>query len=303
MSSVLITLFFVIHLIVVCLIHRLVRHRISADQQGILTFVCLISAFLPLIGELFSLIAWLLARRYASSRTLLDYDEYVQFDVINLEGVQQQAADSMEMVPIAEAMEMDAKNRKQSMVHLTTTALANAGKYLQSGLDHADSETVHYAATVRNTLFDRYEAAIRQKEEQLSPLRAETYHAFIAACETFIDSGLLDEGGKTRLNRLLEERLTQMGRLYPVDPLYIQASGRLALRQGDAVRALQFFFVFIEQYPARPDGYLTIIEYHFMQGDWSEIGPVLQQLRANVSEEDIPQEKQDILNRLEGGAV
>ncbi len=302
MSSVLIALFFLIHLIVVYLIYRVLRLRLSDDQRGVLTFICLISVFLPLIGEVFSVFALLLARRYASSQTLLDYDDYVQFNVINLEGVQQQAAESMEMIPIAEAMEMDAAKRKQSIVHLTTTTLADAGKYIQVGLDHTDSETVHYAATVRNTLFDRYEAAVRQKEEQLDPFNVETYYQFIAACETFLESGLLDDGGKKRLNLRLAGGLEQMGVLYSADPEYLHTSGRLALREDDVPRAVRHFSAFIKRYPELPDGYLTLIEYHFTKGDWSEIRPILKQLRTNVPSENIPEEKRFILERLEGGA-
>lgn len=302
MSSVLIALFFLVHLIVVYLIYRVLCLRLSDDQRGVLTFICLISVFLPLIGEVLSVFALLLARRYASSQTLLDYDDYVQFNVINLEGVQQQAAESMEMIPIAEAMEMDAAKRKQSIVHLTTTTLADAGKYIQVGLDHTDSETVHYAATVRNTLFDRYEAAVRQKEEQLDPFHVETYYQFIAACETFLESGLLDDGGKKRLNLRLAGGLEQMGVLYSADPEYLHTSGRLALREDDVPRAVRHFSAFIERYPELPDGYLTLIEYHFTKGDWSEIRPILKQLRTNVPSENIPEEKRFILERLEGGA-
>ena len=300
MNAVLITLFFFVHLIVVCLVYRLVRARLSDNQRGVLMFICLISVFLPLIGELFSAVALLLAQRYASSKTLLDYDDYVQFNVINLDGVQQQAAESMEMIPIAEAMEMDAAKRKQSIVHLTTTMLTDAGKYIQFGLDHTDSETVHYAATVRNTLFDRYEAAVRQKEEQLNPFRIETYHQFITACETFLESGLLDDGGKKRVYLRLSVGLQQMSVLYSTDSEYLQASGRLALRESDVTLAVRHFSAFIEQSPELPDGYLELIEHYFTQGDWSKIQPILHQLRTHVPEESIPEEKRFILERLEG---
>lgn len=119
----LLSVLYVLHLLLVVFTYRLLVLRLPEHERGILTFICLFSALLPLFGEVLGGIAYLISRRFASSDTLLDYDEYVQFDVMNLEGLQQQAADNMEMVPIKEALNMDAKRRKQSMIHLTTSSL------------------------------------------------------------------------------------------------------------------------------------------------------------------------------------
>ncbi len=243
----------------------------------------------------------MISRRFASSDTLLDYDEYVQFDVMNLEGLQQQAADNMEMVPIKEALNMDAKRRKQSMIHLTTSSLKDSGKYLQYGLDHDDSETVHYAATVRNSLFDRYEANLRLREQQLNPVDVTTYHVFIQECKTFLDSGLLDEGGIGRLDDRLHLVLEQMRILYPTDLVRIEAEAEMAIRQGEEEKAISSYNEMIQIHPTLPDGYLALIRYYFHRQAWVALGPVLRQLRATVAEEDIPEEHRFILERLEGG--
>ncbi|WP_294749912.1 hypothetical protein [uncultured Exiguobacterium sp.] len=297
----LLSVLYVLHLLLVVLVYRLLVFRLPEHERGILTFICLFSVVLPLFGEVLGGIAYLISRRFASSDTLLDYDEYVQFDVMNLEGLQQQAADNMEMVPIKEALNMDAKRRKQSMIHLTTSSLKDSGKYLQYGLDHDDSETVHYAATVRNSLFDRYEANLRLREQQLNPVDVTTYHVFIQECKTFLDSGLLDEGGIGRLDDRLHLVLEQMRILYPTDLVRIEAEAEMAIRQGEEEKAISSYNEMIQIHPTLPDGYLALIRYYFHRQDWVALGPVLRQLRATVAEEDIPEEHRFILERLEGG--
>ena len=297
----LLLILYVLHLLLIVLAYRVLVFRLPEQERGILTFVCLFSAVLPLLGEVLGGLAYLISRRFASSDTLLDYDEYVQFDVMNLEGLQQQAADNMEMVPIKEALNMDAKRRKQSMIHLTTSSLKETGKYLQYGLDHDDSETVHYAATVRNSLFDRYEANLRLREQQLNPVDVTTYHLFIQECKTFLDSGLLDEGGIGRLDERLHLVLEQMRAFYPTDLVRIEAEAEMAIRQGEEEKAISFYEEMIQIHPTLPDGYLALIRYYFQRQNWTSIGPVLHQLRTTVAEEDIPEEHRFILERLEGG--
>lgn len=300
MTTLLLVLY-VLHLLLIVLAYRVLVFRLPEQERGILTFICLFSAVLPLLGEVLGGLAYLISRRFASSDTLLDYDEYVQFDVMNLEGLQQQAADNMEMVPIKEALNMDAKRRKQSMIHLTTSSLKETGKYLQYGLDHDDSETVHYAATVRNSLFDRYEANLRLREQQLNPVDVTTYHLFIQECRTFLESGLLDEGGIHRLDERLEAVLEQMRAFYPTDLVRIEAEAEMALRQGKNEKAIASYEEMIHIHPTLPDGYLALIRYYFRRNDWTSIGPVLRQLRTAVAAEDIPEEHRFILERLEGG--
>jgi len=296
----LLSVLYLLHFLFIVLIYRLLVFRLPKHERGILTFICLFSVTLPIFGEVFGGFAYLISRRFASSDTLLDYDEYVQFDVMNLEGLQQQAADNMEMVPIKEALNMDAKRRKQSMIHLTTSSLKDTGKYLQYGLDHDDSETVHYAATVRNSLFDRYEANLRLREQQLNPVDVTTYHLFIQECKTFIESSLLDEGGIGRLDDRLHLVLKQMRVLYPTDLVRIEAEAEMAIRQGTEKKAISSYEEMIHIHPTLPDGYLALIRYYFQRNDWSSIGPVLRQLKTEVADENIPEEHRFILERLEG---
>ncbi|MGA9231785.1 MAG: hypothetical protein WBV68_07015 [Exiguobacterium oxidotolerans] len=293
-------LFFLIHAVIVFLVAKLITVRMDPAQRGLVKWIALICYFVPLLGELFGLVSWLIARRYASDKTLLDYDDYIEFDVVNLEGLQQQAADNIDLVPMGEAMAMDAKERKQSIVRLTTTSIADSGKYLQFGLDHADSETVHYAATVRNTLYDRYEATIKSREEQLNPGHVTTYYQLIDAFEAFIDSGLLDESMQKRIFDRFGSYLQDMRIHYPTDATCLKACGKLALAKGDVADGLGYYERLIMHYPEQADGYLLAIEYHFTRGDWTKLAPLVTQLKTHVAPDDIPDDKRYILDRLEG---
>ncbi len=175
------------------------------------------SALVPLVGEVFGLLAYAIARRYASEKTLLDYDEYIHFDTQNLERLQQQAREDIDLVPVTDALKMDASKRKHSITQLMTTPLENTEEYLHLGLEHEDSETVHYAATVRNTLFDRYDVTLKQKIAQIDPERKETLYEVIETCESFMESGLLDDELRLQIQRQASMYLEQLGNLDSTD--------------------------------------------------------------------------------------
>lgn len=193
MTGWMILLFFLLHATVLFVLYRLiVRPKVDATEKGVWLSIFLVSAIIPIVGELFGLIGYVIARRFASPKTLLDYDEYINFETVNLERLQQQAKEDLDLVPLTEALQMDENKRKQSITQLMSTPLMNTEEYLHLGLEHEDTETVHYAATVRNTLFDRYDLMLKQRIAQVNPERPETIYPVIETGISFLDSGLLD---------------------------------------------------------------------------------------------------------------
>lgn len=296
----LIGLFFLVHAICLYVAYRLIAPKMAESERGILLIVCWMSALIPLFGELFGWISYRIARRYASEKTLLDYDEYIQFDTVNLERLQQQAKEDIDTVPLSEALLMDATRRKQSMTQLMSTPLDNIEAYLHAGLEHEDTETVHYAATVRNTLFDRYETAIKQKEVQLDDGQIDSFYRLIDTYERFIESGLLDDTSKERAMIKLHTYLEQLGQLDATDYTYLKAAAQLAFRRDDIETGVRLADELTRHHATRPDGYFMLIEHHMTAGDWTALRPLLDRMTHSVSPNDIPEERRFILDRLEG---
>ncbi|EPE63544.1 hypothetical protein L479_00051 [Exiguobacterium sp. S17] len=298
--TLLIGLFFIVHATFLYVAYRVIAPRLDDTKRGILLVVCWMSALIPILGEVFGWISYRLAHRFASEKTLIDYDEYIKFDTVNLERLQQQAKADIDTVPLSDALLMDAARRKQSMTQLMSTPLDNMESYLDAGLEHEDTETVHYAATVRNTLFERYELAIKQQEMQLDVDQIDSYYRLIATYELFIDSGLLDETSKLRVMAKLHDHLELLASIDATDLVYLQAAARLAFKRDDAATGLRFAESLTRHHAAHPDGYFMLIEHHMTGGDWTALRPLLDRMNQTVSPQDIPEERRFILERLEG---
>lgn len=301
MTGWLLVLFFVIHAIIVYAVYRVfVRPRVAIENRGIFLAIALMSALVPLVGEVFGVLAYAIARRYASEKTLLDYDEYIHFDTQNLERLQQQAREDIDLVPLTDALKMDASKRKHSITQLMTTPLENTEEYLHLGLEHEDSETVHYAATVRNTLFDRYDVTLKQKIAQIDPERKETLYEVIETCESFMESGLLDDELRLQIQRQASMYLEQLGNLDSTDRVFLTSSARLAFRGGQADVGERMAEALIRQEPANVEGYIFLIEHHMTKGDWTKLRPILDLLRHHVAPSQVPEDYQSIIQQLEG---
>ena len=301
MTGWMILLFFLLHAGVLFVIYRLaVRPKVDVTEKGIWLSIFLISAVVPIIGELFGLIAYAIARRYASSKTLLDYDEYIHFDAVNLERLQQQAKEDLDLVPLSEALQMDGEKRKQSITQLMSTPLMNAEEYLHVGLGHEDTETVHYAATVRNTLFDRYDLTLKQRIAQVNPERSETIYPVIETGVSFLESGLLDKDMKARIQQQIMFHLGQLGEHDATDETYLRTKARLSFQAGDVETGERLAEALTLYHPKVPDGYIMLIEHHMSDGDWASLRPTLDRLHQHLDLRDVPEDYRFVIQQLEG---
>lgn len=301
MTGWMILLFFLLHAGVLFVIYRLVvRPKVDATEKGVWLSIFLVSAVIPIIGELFGLIAYGVARRFASSKTLLDYDEYINFDTVNLERLQQQAKEDLDLVPLAEALQMDGKKRKQSITQLMSTPLMNTEEYLHLGLEHEDTETVHYAATVRNTLFDRYDLMLKQRIAQVNPERPETIYPVIETGVSFLESGLLDQDMKARIQQRTMFHLEQLGEHDATDETYLRTKARLSFQAGDVETGERLAEALTLYHSEVPDGYILLIEHHMTNGDWASLRPILDRLHQHLDLRNVPEDYRFVIQQLEG---
>lgn len=301
MTGWMILLFFLLHATVLFVLYRLiVRPKVDATEKGVWLSIFLVSAVIPIVGELFGLIGYVIARRFASPKTLLDYDEYINFETVNLERLQQQAKEDLDLVPLTEALQMDGNKRKQSITQLMSTPLMNTEEYLHLGLEHEDTETVHYAATVRNTLFDRYDLMLKQRIAQVNPERPETIYPVIETGISFLDSGLLDHDMQMRIQQRILFHLDQLSEYDETDETYLRTKARLSFRSGDLETGERLAEALTLYHPKVPDGYVMLIEHHMTNGDWTSLRPTLDRLHQHLGLQDIPEDYRFVIQQLEG---
>ncbi|ACQ70140.1 hypothetical protein [Exiguobacterium sp. AT1b] len=304
MTGWMILLFFLLHAAVLFVLYRLiVRPKVDATEKGVWLSIFLVSAVIPIVGELFGLIGYVIARRFASPKTLLDYDEYINFDTLNLERLQQQAKEDLDLVPLTEALQMDGNKRKQSITQLMSTPLMNTEEYLHLGLEHEDTETVHYAATVRNTLFDRYDLMLKQRIAQVNPERPETIYPVIETGISFLDSGLLDHDMQMRIQQRILFHLDQLSEYDETDETYLRTKARLSFRSGDLETGERLAEALTLYHPKVPDGYVMLIEHHMTNGDWASLRPTLDRLHQHLDLQDIPEDYRFVIQQLEGAHI
>ena len=301
MTGWMIVLLFLLHALILFVLYRfVVRPKVDSTEKGVWLSIFLVSAVIPIIGELFGLIGYMIARRFASSKTLLDYDEYINFDTVNVERLQQQAKEDLDLVPVAEALQMDGNKRKQSITQLMSTPLMNTEEYLHLGLEHEDTETVHYAATVRNTLFDRYDLMLKQRVSQVNPERPETIYPVIETGVSFLDSGLLDKEMQERIQQRILFHLDLLRAYDETDETYLRTKARLSFRSGDMETGERLAEALMLNYPEVPDGYIMLIEHHMTNGDWASLRPILDRLHQHLDLQDIPEDYRFVIQQLEG---
>ncbi|MCM3281526.1 hypothetical protein M3591_13555 [Exiguobacterium sp. MER 193] len=304
MTGWMILLFFLLHATVLFVLYRLiVRPKVDATEKGVWLSIFLVSAIIPIVGELFGLIGYVIARRFASPKTLLDYDEYINFETVNLERLQQQAKEDLDLVPLTEALQMDENKRKQSITQLMSTPLMNTEEYLHLGLEHEDTETVHYAATVRNTLFDRYDLMLKQRIAQVNPERPETIYPVIETGISFLDSGLLDQDMQIRIQQRILFHLDQLSEYDETDETYLRTKARLSFRSGDLETGERLAEALTLYHPKVPDGYVMLIEHHMTNGDWASLRPTLDRLHQHLDLQDIPEDYRFVIQQLEGAHI
>lgn len=304
MTGWMILLFFLLHATVLFVLYRLiVRPKVDATEKGVWLSIFLVSAIIPIVGELFGLIGYVIARRFASPKTLLDYDEYIHFETLNLERLQQQAKEDLDLVPLTEALQMDENKRKQSITQLMSTPLMNTEEYLHLGLEHEDTETVHYAATVRNTLFDRYDLMLKQRIAQVNPERPETIYPVIETGISFLDSGLLDQDMQIRIQQRILFHLDQLSEYDETDETYLRTKARLSFRSGDLETGERLAEALTLYHPKVPDGYVMLIEHHMTNGDWASLRPTLDRLHQHLDLQDIPEDYRFVIQQLEGAHI
>lgn len=270
-------------------------------QQGSIIWIAVVSCFLPIIGEILGGMAWLLAKRFSSENWLEDYEDYVSFSVLNLESLRYEAHKTKDLLPLTEAITATEQQRRSELfASLLRTVIPNQGKYLQMGLNHDDTETVHYAAATMNIILDRYEKELHIAKEHYIPNDPISLKSLADAYEQYLRSGVLEQGSIQSLGgEYLHVLETEVQFLSSEKWLFLYLGSLYELLQLDE-QAMGTYYQLISMFPTDSEGYIKLIHLHYNERDWMTLKEILQLLKQNVHQDKIPSEQRFLIQHLGG---
>lgn len=293
--------FFILHAMIVMVLLILLRDRFDEDQQAVVVWGGMVSCFMPIIGELFALFAWLLAKRFTSERMLEDYDEYVTYEVLNIEPVRYEAKRSVDLLPLTESLTHGTfANRKNSILQYIPEGVNHQGKYLRMGLLNEDHETVHYSATLINTLVDQYERELTLAKEQANSEDVESLKRLHDTYARYIDSDVLTPTLKKQKEEMWLSFLLSIVLLYPNEPWIYEGLGDCSERLGEPEEAASYYKELIEQFPGYTKGYTKLLKAYYETDNWTGMREIITLSQHHLNLTELPENDRFVLHVLGG---
>ncbi|WP_345240544.1 hypothetical protein [Pontibacillus salipaludis] len=296
--------FFLVHAVVVVILTVLLKGRFREDQQAVVVWVSMVSCFMPIVGELFGFLAWFLAKRFTSERIFEDYDEYVSYEVLNLEPVRHEAKRSVDLLPLSESLTLGTfANRKNSILQYIPEGVNHQGKYLRMGLLNEDHETVHYSATLMNALIDQYERELALAKEQAQSRDLESLKQLHQTYARYIHSDILTSIVRKQKEQMWLSFLLSIVLLYPEEPWIYEGLGDCSKRLGDLEEAAGYYRQLMEQSPTYPKGYTKLISVYYEMGNWSGIKQTIALSQETLDLIDLSEDDRFVLHVLGGNVT
>ncbi|SFF67561.1 hypothetical protein SAMN05216353_10557 [Halobacillus alkaliphilus] len=296
--------FYLIHGVLIAFSSHFLNKLVKKEDEGVISWICVVSFFIPIAGEIFGLITWMISKHFGSNQMLDEYDDYIKFEPLNLEQLRYQAEENMDLLPIGEAILSDeSKDHKDLILRLINSNITNKGKYLNLGLTNNDSETVHYSATTLNVLNNRMEKELEQAKLTFDPAHPATIQKLVQVYERFINSGLLEQNAQKRLEEEYVDVLEREVKNLQEAPWLYFNLGKIYKRTGQEDRAILAFNSLIEHFPNEPEGYLELMEIYYDKRNWSSLKSLTGRLYEHVPEEKIPEKQRFIVRHIGGIGV
>lgn len=267
------------------------KRRMKAPDYGIAVAALSIGLFLPFLAELAVYAVYRLAERFGRSGLIEDYDDYIDFKVVNYEQIRHEASSSTNLLPLADAINSkDPAIRKHSILTHVNQSIDQQGKYLQMGLESTDSETVHYAAATMNILIDQYEQELKHAKREYDLGNPDTIRRLATIYKRMIHSELITEVMlKDKRGAWLEE-LLKAKTLYPPSPWIYEDLNEIYLTLERPKEQLNILKEYVHHFPERIEAHLMLINYYYERERWNEVKAVMFMMQTQFSLEDVPYE-------------
>ncbi|MCM3162222.1 M48 family metallopeptidase [Metabacillus litoralis] len=264
-------LVYAIYIIVVYAASRLLKKRVDEEYKGLLEWLTITSIIFPVVGLLFSLIVYPLSRK-TSDKNLIDYDEYLEFDVTSYEVLREEARDSIEVLPISMSIESENDQVTKAFITKHLEYLEKSqGMYLKRAIKNSQSELSHYASTTLTLLKDRHQKKIRFIQQSLPKQSLDYYRQLSKAYLAYWNSDLLDIQDEKQVLTFHRELLLEMVQLFPEEEQGHRDLGEVYKRLKVDFTELQTFYKqCINLFPHSVEFYESLIVLLVNHEQWPE---------------------------------
>lgn len=90
--------FYLVHGILIAFSAHFLNKRVTKEDRGIISWICVVSFFIPIAGEILGIITWMISKHVGSNQMLNEYDDYIKFEPLNLEHLRYQAEENMDLL-------------------------------------------------------------------------------------------------------------------------------------------------------------------------------------------------------------
>ena len=224
--------------------------------------------------------------------------------VLPLETLEEKTNEDKTIIPIETILASNNQSLKKKMImSLLEQEIKQPGKYLHRALLDPDPEVVHYAATVQNSLQERYEKKLHELHQHANKSDKHFMIRLVEVYSEMINSGIISK--QLKKEKLYEYKLELQTAIasFPDEPLFKYQLGLVHKELGDIKKAFEFFNTTIDEFTAYPMSYLSCIELLYRQERWFEISEYIRKFKKNVQKKDIPNKYLTTLSLLEGNAI
>lgn len=284
-------LIYIVHAILALVLLIVLKRRMKAPDYGVAVAALCFGLFLPFIAELAVYAVYRLAERFGRSGLIEDYDEYIDFKVVNYEKIRHEAKASASLLPLADAINSkDPAIRKHSILTHVNQSIDQQGKYLQMGLQSKDSETVHYAAATMNILIDQYEQELKLAKREYELGNPESIRRLATIYKRMIHSELITEVMlKDKREAWLKELLIAKTLFAPVAWIY-EDLNEIYETLKRPKHQLETLKEYVHHFPERIEAHLMLIDFYYERERWTEVKAVMFMMQTQFSLEDVPYE-------------
>lgn len=267
------------------------KRRLKAPDYGVAVAALCFGLFLPFVAELTVYLLYRLANRSEQSGLIENYEEYINFKVVNYEKIRHEAKASADLLPLADAINSkDPAIRKHSILTHVNQSIEQQGKYLQMGLKSKDSETVHYAAATMNILINQYEQELKSALHNYDLGNVETIRRLATIYKKMIHSELITEVIlKDKREAWLEEVL-KAKTLFVPDPWMYEDLNEIYIYLNRPTEQVKILKEYVHQFPEKIESHLMLLDFYYERERWAEVKAVTFMMQTQFSLEDVPYE-------------
>lgn len=286
---------YILYSIFVIVLAHLMKRKLDVKEKGLADWWGILSLILPAVGFISGYLLLIFHKKKSNSSFMDEYSQYVDKEVYNFDLLREDLKKDEDFLAVSTIKgEEGAGVLKKMILNISNERTVRHSSLLEKALNYSDSETVHYAATIRNVLHERILQQLEQDRKNLSHANPETYTALHRSYKSYLESGLYTRSFKSELEAEYELFLKEGLKRFPNHADLLKAYGNLVMHkkpeEGEKAfrRALKIL-------PHSIDAELGMFKVFYQQKKWPEVFNLAKNLYKHPQFTILPSKDQETI--------